>query len=352
MGIIDAHAHQGVREAQENLKDPYWKYTFDVDPATGFAEAKQGPIQNRPHFNLDELFHGTEVMGLSEDDTAKLDKVSEGLSGGPAARVAAMDAIGHSMNILSNPSHDYNYWIDPEYAVPFSRDVNDGLSEYCDYAPDRLGYWAQIPMQAPEEAAAELDRAVRFMRAKGFAMGGGGYGAFEADAPELDVVWAKACDHDVPVWVHGYNESAAWKKPEKYAVTSIIGMNYDETRLFWNMICGGVFDRFPSLHVIITHGGGFVPYQIGRFKNLNPLLTDAVNKKPLMHYVQNNFLFDVHTNPQMRQTAVDVFGPERFVYGDNFGHVDTIEDKTEMLDIGEADKEKIRSGNIATLLHL
>jgi hypothetical protein len=54
----------------------------------------------------------------------------------------------------------------------------------------------------------------------------------------------------------------------------------------------------------------------------------------------------------MRQTAVDLFGADRFVYGDNFGHVDTIEDKTEMLDIPEADKEKIRSGNNSKLIHV
>ena len=215
MAIIDAHAHAaGLRRAQENMKDPYWKYSFEPDPVTGFVEAKQGPIQNRPHFHMDRLFFGDDMMDLTELDHGKLELVSKGLAGGPADRIAAMDAVGHSMNILSNPSHDYNYWVDAQYAVPFASDINDMLNEYCAYAPDRLGFWAQLPMQAPEAAAVELERAISKLGAKGLAMGGGGYGDYEADAPELDAVWKVLCDHDLPIWVHGYDASAAWQVPE------------------------------------------------------------------------------------------------------------------------------------------
>jgi predicted TIM-barrel fold metal-dependent hydrolase len=67
-----------------------------------------------------------------------------------------MDAAGQNAQVVSVPSHCYMYWTPMEYALPFSRKVNDVLAEYCSGAPDRLMFWAQAPLQNPEEAAKEI----------------------------------------------------------------------------------------------------------------------------------------------------------------------------------------------------
>src|SRR5690606_35950674 len=127
----------------------------------------------------------------------------------------------------------------------FSRDWS---SDVC--SADLLMFWAHAPLNVPVEAAKEIRRAVTELGAKGLVAGGSNFGGLEFDSPEMDPVWEALCDLDVPMFVHGYNQSVTWGKEantDRYETTAIVGMNYDETKCFWYMINGGVFDRFPNL---------------------------------------------------------------------------------------------------------
>ena len=136
-------------------------------------------------------------------------------------------------------------------------------------------------------------------------------------------------------------------------MTSIVGMNYNEAQCFWNLICGGVLDRFPSLKVYITHAGGFVPYQLGRLEECNKNLEVVHNKRDLMHYMKN-FWFDPEIHHLgMRQAMVELIGADQLVYGTNFGGSDAIRfDMTADLKLSDADKRKIRYENAVKLFHL
>src|SRR5690606_40151189 len=110
-------------------------------------------------------------------------------------------------------------------------------------------------------------RAVKEHGFVGLSSGGANFGGLEFDDPAFDPVWRALCDLDLPMFVHGYNQSVTWgsrANADKYETTAIVGMQYDETRCCWYVINGGVFDRFPNLKVYITHGGGYVPSQLGR----------------------------------------------------------------------------------------
>ncbi|MDB6050830.1 MAG: amidohydrolase family protein [Pseudomonas sp.] len=274
----------------------------------------------------------------------------------PKVRLAGMDAAGQNLQIVSVPSHCYMYWTEAEYAVPYARTVNDTFAEYCSAAPDRLMFWAHAPLNSPKEAAIELHRACTQLGAKGLSAGGANFGGLEFDSPELDPVWKVLCDLDLPMFIHGYNQSVTWgdrANEDRYETTAIVGMQYDETRCFWNLICGGVLDRFPNLKVYITHGGGYVPYQLGRLAQTNKNLDVVHNKRPVLDYMKN-FYFDVelHELP-MRQALIEVVGADQMLYGSNFGGSDAVRhDLTDGLRISDADLQKIRWQNACKLLHL
>jgi predicted TIM-barrel fold metal-dependent hydrolase len=274
----------------------------------------------------------------------------------PRNRLAAMDAAGQNAQVVSVPSHCYMYWADAEFGVRFARKVNETLAEYCSGAPDRLMYWAHAPLNAPHAAAAEIRHACTELGAKGLVCGGANFGGLEFDSPQLDVVWKTLCDLDLPIFVHGYNQSVTWGEhanSDRYETTAIVGMNYDETRCFWYLVNGGVLDRFPNLKVYITHGGGYVPYQLGRLAQCNPNLDVSRNKRPVLDYLKN-FYFDVelHEVP-MRQAVVDVMGADRILYGSNFGGSDAVRhDLTHGLKLSAEDLDKIRWKNACELLHL
>jgi predicted TIM-barrel fold metal-dependent hydrolase len=55
----------------------------------------------------------------------------------------------------------------------------------------------------------------------------------------------------------------------------------------------------------------------------------------------------------MRRALVEMIGPERFVYGSNFGGSDQIDfDLTDGIGLSEADRERIKSANAIELLNL
>jgi len=205
-------------------------------------------------------------------------------------------------------------------------------------------------------AVKEIDRAVKHLGAKGLCVGGANFNGLEAHSEELLPLWEKLTELDVPVMVHGYNQSI-WlgdqHHKDKFETSSIVGDCVDETLFFWYLICGGALDAFPTLKTYITHSGGMAVFQLGRLAELNKgMAPDARNKRPLMDYLPNFYFdLDVHS-PALRRGVLEVVGVDRLLYGTNFGGAYDNGDPTEGLGLNGADREKIRSGNAIALLKL
>lgn len=278
----------------------------------------------------------------------------------PGRRIKAMDENGFDVLVLSLPFHSTMYFAEPEIAVPFARTVNDELAGLCALYPDRLKFWAHLPLQDIDASVAELDRAVNELGAQGFSMGGSNMAGREADDPALFPVYAKATELGVPIFVHGHTHAEKFGAtgdksiPDNYERSSAVGFCRDETMCFYSLIAGGVFDEFKDLTVYITHGGGFVPYQLHRLDKIVYTVLDARNKKPFLDYL-GNFYFDLAVDSlNMRRAVVAEIGADRLLHGSNFGGSDAIwqQDLTADVGLDEAGIEQVRSGNAKALLRL
>lgn len=343
--LIDLHAHVGHPGFYN--QHPHWGPFWE--------EGADGEIRLR-------VGHWVLSLGQPERKQAlragKAMKLAEWLErcGNPKFRLADMDAAGQDAQVLSVPSHCYMYWADPDFTIRYANKVNEVLAQYCSQGDSRLFFWAHAPLNSPKDCPAVIRRAVKELGAVGMSAGGSNFGGLEFDSPELFPVWETLCDLDLPIFVHGYNQSVTWgskANDDRYETTAIVGMNYDETKCFWYLVCGGVLDRFPNLKVYITHAGGYVPYQLGRLEETAKNLDVTHNKLPLRAYLKN-FWFDPEIHePGLRQAMVDLIGADRLLYGTNFGGSDAIRfDMTADLKISQEDKDKIRSANAIRLLHL
>lgn len=327
--LIDLHTHQLIK-AMFN-QDPHW-----------------GPFWDNGTLRI-----GDWVLGTKNPEAPSLDQVYEE-RWTPQLRSAAFRQAGIDKAILSMPFHMVNYHTEPEFAVRFAAAVNEGLAEFCESDP-MFGYWAHVPAQDPAAAAKEVERAIGQLGAAGISMGGANFGGRQVSDPAFRPLWEKLVELDVLVFVHGYNQSVTWGADagsDPFDTTSIVGMNNDETLFFWHLINGGVLDDFPELKIYITHGGGFIPYQLGRFNETNKTMApDSKNKKDVIEYASNFYYdLDVH-HPAMRRAVVEVVGVDQLLYGDNFAGSDShAGDLTDGFGLGDADREKIRSGNALRLL--
>ncbi|MDX3901406.1 MAG: amidohydrolase family protein [Sphingobium sp.] len=271
------------------------------------------------------------------------------------ARRKLMDERGVDMLVLSTPSHAFMYWAG-EFGNEYARTCNDELSAFCAEDPSRFAFWGHANLADPSAAVQEIDRAVRQLGARGICVGGTNFNGIETHDERLFPVWEKLAELDVPIMVHGFNQSIYLGErhhEDAFETSSILGDCFDETLFFWYLICSGALDAFPKLKIYITHAGGMAVFQLGRLAELNAnMAPDARNQRPLLDYMPNFYFdLDVH-HPALRRGVAEVVGVDNLVYGTNFGGAYDNGDPTEGLGLSQQDREKIRSGNAIKLLKL
>ena len=182
------------------------------------------------------------------------------------ARLRVNDHLGIDLQLLSPNPITYFHHVEPDVAAGFCRWHNDELAAVVAGHPDRFVGAAQLPMQDPELAAAELRRAVGDL---GLAAAyiGTDFG-IDFDDERLDVVWSAAVELDVPVFVHpapwGIDGPLRDARIRRFDLDLSVGFMFEETLAIACLVYGGVLDRHPDLDVCFSHGGGASAYMLGR----------------------------------------------------------------------------------------
>jgi aminocarboxymuconate-semialdehyde decarboxylase len=120
-------------------------------------------------------------------------------------------------------------------------------------------------MQDPARAAAGLERAVASHGLRGLHLGSNIHGG-NLDDPALDAVWEVAERHALFVLVHPHKVAAA-ERMRAYYLTNLVGNPLETTIAAASLVFGGVVERHPGIRFCLSHAGGFVPYQAGRFRH-------------------------------------------------------------------------------------
>jgi 4-oxalmesaconate hydratase len=178
---------------------------------------------------------------------------------------------------------------DANTSLEWSRRCNDLIHRVCTLFPDNFVGVCQLP-QTPSEPLAncigELKRCVNEFGFIGCNLNPDPSGGRWTAPPLTDRSWYPfyevMVDLDVPAMVH----VSASCNPNFHA-TGAHYLNADTTA-FMQFIQADLFKDFPSLRMIIPHGGGAVPYHWGRYRGLaqdmkRPLLSDLI---------RNNVFFD------------------------------------------------------------
>lgn len=214
------------------------------------------------------------------------------------ARLRLNDHLGIELQILSPNPITYFHHIEADIAAGFCRWHNDEMAALVAAHPDRLGGFAQLPMQDVDVAVSELRRAVGDLGLLG-AYIGTDFG-IDFDDERLDPFWAAAVDLDVPVFIHpapwGIDGPLRDERIRKYDLDLSLGFLFEETLAMACLIYGGVLDRFPTLDICLSHGGGACAYMLGRLEHQG------------------------RTRPWARADPVDFQGTMRRMWFDNHVH--------------------------------
>jgi len=231
-------------------------------------------------------------------------------------RIEAMDRQEVDREILSVWSDIFGYSLPPEQGAAWHRVLNDNLARIAEGMPKRFSWMGSGPLQDGALAAKELERS-KAMGAVGVIVAANMRGENLGDCP-LDEFWAACEALDMPIFIHPALP-ASEGRARNFGLNQICAYTADTTFTIGSMILSGVFDRFPKLDVVLSHGGGHLPFLIGRFDRMHitsdRAMTGDVAAKLPSDYVRQ-FHYDTILNESLAlQFLKQAVGIDRIVLG-------------------------------------
>lgn len=239
-------------------------------------------------------------------------------------RLERMEAMGIDFQVLSPNPITYFGHVGVDEAEQFARWHNDELARTIEPHRDRLGGFAQVPLQHPGRAAAELERAVRGLGLLG-AYVGTDYG-MELDDPALEEFYATCVDLDVPLMIHpappGIDGPLRDPRVRRFDLDLWLSFAYEETLALASLVFGGVTVRHPGLRICLSHGGGALVAVIGKLRRAatSRPWADAVLRQPgEVDSRLRSLYYDAHvSDPAVLEALEALVGSDRLVGGTNF----------------------------------
>jgi len=179
--------------------------------------------------------------------------------------------------------------VDPAVASAWARACNDLVHRVVGLYPRRFAAVCQLPQTTGgglEDSVRELRRCVEELGFVGCNLNPDPSGGHWAGKPLTDRYWyplyEALVELDVPAMVH----VSASCNPNAHT----LGAHYlnADTAAFMQLVQGDLFRDFPTLRLVIPHGGGAVPYHWGRFRGL----AERLGRPPLAEHVMGNVHFD------------------------------------------------------------
>ncbi len=280
------------------------------------------------------------------------------------ARFRVMDQFGDYRQILTlavPPPEELG-----DQAAELARAANDELAELVNRYPDRFaGFTAALPMNDPQTAAAELERAMTDLGALG-AQVHSNVGGAPLDQPSFDVIFEVITRYDGMLWIHP-TRSPIWsdypvEEQSKYGIWWSLGWPYETSVAMARLVYSGCFDRHPGLKVITHHAGAMIPHFAGRLASPiededRAAIMAGLKADPMEYF--RGFYADtaMFGASHAVRCAVEFFGASHLLFGTDMPLggpnvvADTIAD-IESLGLTPEDTAAIFSGNARRLLRV
>ena len=264
-----------------------------------------------------------------------------------------MDKSHVDIQLLSNTPQSFLYDQEASLGAACAEIQNDQIASLVGKYPDRFLGLATLPMQAPVRAAQELRRAMGPLGLLGFHLASNVQGR-NLDDPDLEPVWEAAQALSAFVLIHPF-KVAAGERLKSYYLKNLIGNPLDTTIAAASLLFGGVIERYPAISFCFSHGGGFVPYQAGRFIhgwNVRPEPKQFLSRGPAESLGRMYYDTILHSDATLK-FLIDSVGASHVLLGSDYpfdmGYYEGVR-QVRSLSIPKSDQDLILGGMAKALL--
>jgi uncharacterized protein len=264
----------------------------------------------------------------------------------------------------------------PDLTPDLAKLANDEMAAIVHKHPDRFpAFVSQLPMNNPDAAVREIDRAIGDLGATGIQIFTN-VGGRALDNPEYQQIFDRMAELDLPIWLHPARGAEfpdyLGEERSKYDLWWAFGWPYESAVAMARLLFSGLFDRHPNLKIIVHHLGGMVPHfsgrvgggldQLGR-RTDNPedvAARSKLRKRPIDYF--RMFYGDTALFGPWApiECGLDFFGVDHVLFGtdmpfDPEGGPGFVRDTIAAVDrirVSDAEREQIYEGNAKRLLRL
>ena len=293
-------------------------------------------VEGRPPANAiaGGYLGATRDLGAYEDwlKTAGFEDTREG-SYNPAARLKDMDEDGVAATILYPTSSTHQFSLtDAPYQVALFRAYNAWIADFCAHDPKRLGAVGLISVLDPDEAVREIRRSAK-AGLRGVVLPVSLPEGMDYNDPVFDRVWAAAVESELPITFHHFTGPWYWPNTEGERDIRVLNIctDYQIKRTLVQMIFSGVFDRFPTLKIVIAEFEiAWLPYFLwmadhryklrpnfkltGRYAGALPMLPSE--------YFQRQMWITLIEDPLVGE-LLGAVGEDRVMFSTDYPHVES-----------------------------
>src|SRR5437763_604846 len=303
-----------------------------------------------PHYSLKEVRGGLRAIHL--DGAPFMTPVPYMFDW--ETRIANMDKARVDIAVTSLTCPNV-FWGGAEVSLKAARLMNDDMARAQQAWPARIRWFASLPWQHESPALDELARACDAGAVGVMVLAN--IGGKALTDPAFAKIWAQIDRRSLPVLVHpSAPPGAAELGLHEFQLTAPIGFTFDTSLAVARCIYDGFFDRFPNLKLIASHGGGALPYLIGRLDICwhNIPAASAKTRQPPSEYMRRIYVDSVVFQQSVVNLAVEVCGESNVLYGSDYPH--TIGDMVGCLSRVDAlsppVRDKVRGGNAQRIFRL
>lgn len=218
------------------------------------------------------------------------------------------------------PAYMFGYELPVVDAVAYCRDVNDELAQAQKDNPGTIYGLGVLPLQDIDATEREIDRAVKDLGLHGFGLGTNVEGK-NFDEPDVTQSLAAIIEADAAIMMHPnwFNRIAADRLPRYYFGNSF-GVPLEAGLAIMSIAYSGLLDSYPQARIGVTHGGGWLPYGIGRLllRTGQGRDTEAKLKEPADLYLRR-FYYDclIHDEHAL-EFLIRKVGVDKIMIGTDF----------------------------------